>query len=219
MLHSLGKEEERRVLVRRLLYTDRDLYRLGKLVGIAWFDKFDVKFAKDTYAYFSDGERAEALNSVVRAPGEDSFVKAINTVYGEKPGYLLIERFAGSHYCFDKKSGVTRADVSNRTAEETTGALKDTAGRGFYFLKALIALYEEDKWDKAYQGAAWADVLAKIRELGGAYPSPRDLSILKSYGIYYRTGSRRYPTHTIPEEMMPTVEKTLEMWKNEVGTR
>jgi hypothetical protein len=37
--------------------------------------------------------------------------------------------------------------------------------------------------------------------------------ILKSYGIYYKTGSRRYPTHTIPEEMIPTIEEELEKWK------
>ena len=215
----MNKEDERRMLVRRLFYSDRDVYRLGKLIGIGWFAKFDAKFAKDTYAYFSDGERSEAVSLIVSAPGEDSFVKAINATYIEKSRYLLIEHFAGCHYCFDEKSGVTRGDASGKTAVEAMGALKDTAGRGFYFLKALIALYEEDKWDKAYHGAAWADVLAKIRELGGAYPSPRDLSILKSYGIYYRTGSRRYPTHTIPEEMISTIKKTLWTWKGEVGTR
>ena len=53
------------------------------------------------------------------------------------------------------------------------------------------------------------DILAKIRELGGVYPSPRDLALLKSYRIYYKTGSRRYPTHTVPEEIIPVVEEVL----------
>jgi len=49
----------------------------------------------------------------------------------------------------------------------------------------------------------------------GKYPSPRHLAILKSYKIYYRTGSRRYPTHTIPEEMIPIIDIELEKWKKD----
>jgi len=56
------------------------------------------------------------------------------------------------------------------------------------------------------------DILAKIRELGGNYPPPRDLALLKSYKIYYKTGSRRYPTHTVPEEIIPLVEEVLNQY-------
>jgi len=74
----------------------------------------------------------------------------------------------------------------------------------------VIQLYKEGKWDEAFGGAAWVDILTKIRQLKGVYPPPRDLVLLKSYNIYYRTGSRRYPTHTIPEEMIPVVEEAID---------
>jgi len=47
--------------------------------------------------------------------------------------------------------------------KEIQNALEETGKRGFYFLKAIIELYKEGKWDKAYGGATWADILAKIR--------------------------------------------------------
>jgi hypothetical protein len=64
-------------------------------------------------------------------------------------------------------------------------------------------------WDRAYGGVVWTDILAKMREIGGDYPAPRDVAIIKSYRIYYKTGSRRYPTHTIPEEIIPIVKDEL----------
>lgn len=81
-----------------------------------------------------------------------------------------------------------------------------------FFLKAIIDLEANGKWDQAYEGATWIDILSKIRQLEGKYPSPRDLAILRSYRIYYKTGSRRYPTHTVPKEMIPTVKDELNKW-------
>lgn len=214
VLTALEVVEERRILLRRLFYTDRDFYNIGKLGGIKWFETFDAKFGKDTYAYFADEERKEALDLITKELPDDSFIKAVNTVYGEKERYHDIDTFVGRHYYFDKKTRVKCEDRRSELEQQTRNALKDTKGRGFYFLKAVIDLNKEEKWDRAYGGASWVDILAKVRELRGPYPSPRDLAILKSYRIYYRTGSRRYPTHTVPAEMIPTIEKILMTWQN-----
>jgi len=101
--------------------------------------------------------------------------------------------------------------------KEVMGALEDTKGRAYYFLKAIIELLDEGKWDKAYGGATWIDILAKIRDMKGVYPAPRDIAIVRSYRIYYKTGSRRYPTHTVPREMMDVIKEALEEWRKRIG--
>jgi hypothetical protein len=210
--------EERNILLRRFFYDDRRLYKLGKASGLKWFDNFDYRFGKDEYAYFAAEEKQEALMKLTNPKelNDEIFVSALNEV--GPPKYMWIDRFVGKYYYFNAEEGAFK--LENRqdgVRKEVLGALEDTRGRAYYFLKAIIELHDEDKWDKAYGGATWIDILAKIRELKGAYPAPRDIAIVRSYRIYYKTGSRRYPTHTVPEEMIDVVKETLEEWKKKIG--
>lgn len=212
----MDKPLERKILLRRLFYSDRDIYKVGRAAGISWFDRFKQKFERDEYAYFSDEERMEAVKRIATETPDDVFVEAVNRTFWEKERrYLGIDRFVGEHYYFDPYTGVKPENRLDELRREVRNALEETKGRGYYFLKAIVELYKEGKWDRAYGGASWQDILSKIREIGGCYPPPRDLVILKSYKIYYRTGSRRYPTHTIPEEMIPVVEEVLDRYFQE----
>jgi hypothetical protein len=197
---------ERKILIDRFVSSDRALYKLGRRLGISWFNKFQAKFSRDQYAYFAPEEKISALDLVARHPSDRAFVEALNDLGPWK--YLEIDRFIGERYFFDGSS-FSLQDRRAALTDEVRRAVEETGRRGVDFLRAMISLYHAGRWDKAYGGAAWPDILAKIREMGGSYPSPRDLAILKSYKIYYRTGSRRYPTHTIPEEMIPTIEEVL----------
>lgn len=197
------------MLLRRLFHKDRDLYKLGKLAGIAWFDKFEAKFERDRYAYFADEERREAIEKIVSDVSDNGFIEVVNKVFNEERRYIDIDRFVGEHYYFNVSVGLKLDNKQDELRKDVWNALEETKGRGYYFLKAIIELHREGRWDRAYGGATWVDILAKIRELGGVYPPPRDLALLKSYKIYYKTGSRRYPTHTVPEEIIPVVEEVL----------
>jgi len=132
--------------------------------------------------------------------------------------YLEIDRFVGEHYYFDPDVGVLLENRQSEVEKDIWKVLDETKGRCYYFLKAIVNLYP-DKWDKAYNGARWPDILAEIRRLGGEYPPPRDLALLKSYKLYYKTGSRRYPTHTIPEEIIPIVKRVLEQYERQKISR
>lgn len=209
MIQNEDKIKERKIALKRLFHSDRDLYRIGKLVKNSWFDKFDEKFNKDVYAYFADDERKEAVEQIVIKSTDGDFVMGVNTTFREKERHLEIDTFVGQFYYFDRNVGLISDNRSEFLKDQIKKALADTQPRGFYFLKALIELHKEGKWDRAYGGASWANILTKTREIKGPYPSPRDLVMLKSYHIYFKTGSRRYPTHTIPEEMIPTAEKVL----------
>ncbi len=208
------KTKEREILLKRFFFNDRRLYHLGRAMGIIWFEQFDQKFTKDEYAFFSPEEKIEAIQRLVDPKLDDKkFISALNKV--GPPDYMTIDKFVGRYYYFDAKEDAVfkLEDKRKEVSKQVKQALRDTGKRGYYLLKAIIELYKEKKQDKAYGGVTWIDILSKVRELGGIYPAPRDIPILKSYRIYYKTGSRRYPTHTIPEEMIITIEKVLDSAK------
>ncbi|NIP61279.1 MAG: hypothetical protein GWN01_10245 [Nitrosopumilaceae archaeon] len=206
---GLSKEDERTVLLRRLFWADRDFFRVGHAAKIPWFDKHARKFRQDNYAYFGSEEKSEAISHIVNEPRNDIFVKSVNSVYKLEKRYQDIDIFIGRFYYFDLKTHVKIEDRRKELIEKVEGAISDTKGRARFFLKAVIELYKDGRWDRGFGGVTWEEMLAKMRELGGPYPSPRDVVILKSYKIYFKTGSRRYPTHTVPEEMMPTIDEVL----------
>jgi len=208
----MDKHIERKILLRRIFHSDRDLYKIGKLADLAWFSRFGTKFERDKYAYFADDERKEVIENIVSELPDDRFVEVVNKVFREEERYVEIDRFVGEYYYFDVSTGLRLENKLEELKKDVWDALGETSGRSYYFLKAIIELHKEGRWDKAYGGATWVDILAKIRELKGAYPPPRDLALLKSYKIYYKTGSRRYPTHTVPEEIIPVVEEVLERY-------
>jgi hypothetical protein len=197
---------ERRILIHRFLLSDRSLYEFGRKLQLKWFEQFEPKFNRDTYAYFATEEKIEAVELLCRQPDDPAFISSLNDLGSIK--YVDIDRFVGERYFFDG-SKFSLEDRRSELKDQVRGTIKETSGRCANFLRAIISLYRTGRWDKAYGGAAWPDILASIRLMGGSYPSPRDLSIVKSYKIYYKTGSRRYPTHTIPEEMIPAVEEVL----------
>jgi hypothetical protein len=212
---DLEKIRERELLLKRLFWSDRQLYQLGKDAAIEWFSMFDLKFTKDQYAFFAEEEKKEARVRILGISDDQKFIDVLNKA--EPPKYMEIDRFVGEHYYYDANVG--KFALENKTSilrGEVRDALKETKERGYSFLKAIIELYKKGKWDQAYGGVTWIDILSKIRELGGKYPSPRDLAILKSYRIYYKTGSNRYPTHTVPEEMIPVIDDELENWRKTV---
>ena len=209
----MDRLEERKIILRRFFRSDRQLYQLGRLAGIEWFNIFERKFSHDQYAYFAEEERREARKLILNIEDDAKFIEVLNDP-SVQPKYMEIDRFVGEHYFYDRSTGFELSDKRNVLREEIRGALEETKGRGYFFLKAIIDLETEGKWDRAYGGATWVDILSKIRQLKGSYPPPRDLAILRSYKIYYKTGSRRYPTHTVPKEMIPTINKELRKWKN-----
>jgi hypothetical protein len=213
----MRRDIERRLLLDRLFYrNDKDLYKLGKNADIPWFRKFSSKFEKDAYAYFSEEEKLEAIERIVAISSDIEFANVLNLIFKEKERYLTIDRFVGEHYFYDSTNGIVLENRQEQIRDDVKNALADTKGRGYYFLKSIIDLHREDKWDSAYGGAAWIDILVKTREIEGPYPAPRDMMLLKSYRLYYKTGSRRYPTHTVPEEIIPVVEEIITQYQKDI---
>jgi hypothetical protein len=206
--------DERRIILDRFFNSDKSLHALGKACKITWFDKFDEKFAKDKYAYFALEEKTEAIEKIVSSNLDDKQFADVLTSQQEKIKHFEIDRFIGEHYYFTPEEEFRNENKQLSIRKDIESAIKELGNRGYHFLQAIVNLHEQGKWDRAYGGATWVDILAEIRKLGGQYPSPRDIAILKSYKLYYKTGSRRYPTHTIPEEIIGIVKIVLKKWKS-----
>ena len=56
------KNNERKIFLKRYFTIDKELYKLGKVANLNWFDKFDYKFKKDQYAFFANEEKEEAFH-------------------------------------------------------------------------------------------------------------------------------------------------------------
>ena len=203
---------ERKIILRRLFQYNEDLYKIGRLAGLDWFNRFEAKLKSGEYPYFTNEEREEAIERIASELPDSKFIEMVNNVFKEVERRLEIDRFVGEHYYFDVSAGLKLDNKQEELKKEIWEVLEITNGRTYHFLKAIIKLYKEGRWDRTYGGATWWDIMAKIRELKGTYPLLPDLAILKSYKIYYKTGGTRHRTYTVPEEIIPVVEEVLERY-------
>lgn len=203
------KIEERRILLFRF-YSGK-LYEIGKFLDISWFNQFDEAFEfAGCVPLYGDNEK-EALNLIVNSISD----KKLEEVFERfEPNLWNIESFLGKYYTF-VNGKFSIGSKHNEIRKDVLKALSETGERGYAFLKAIISLYEEGKCDSVYGGAKFSDIVAKLREITGrsTMPSPMDYVLFNSYKIYYKTGSNKYPTHTIPPESIPTVKHALEEFK------
>ncbi len=206
----MEKIEERKILLKRFFWENKKLYNIGKRVGLDWFNQFDEELSLRGYVYFDPKKEEEAIERIASSVSDQQLIDIFREL---GPATFTIDRFRGEHYSFDEGSGLELVNKQEEVRKDIRRALKETGGRGYTFLMAIIKLYEEGRWK--WGGADWTYILSKSRDVGGECVAPRDFPILKSYRIYYKTGSNRYPTHTIPIEIIPIVKDECEKWKKE----
>jgi len=211
-----NKHMERAILIRRFIREDLTLYRIAKDLGLNVASKYDeiyekhLKFGYTFYIPFD--ERDRLIDEIARTITDEKLVKIFDEL---KPEDILGIGFRGKYYVYEEGKGLRLESAWERVKRDVLEALEETGERGYAFLKAIIILHEEGKWSGDYYGASYSDIIAKMREILGktVFPAPRDFILFKSYKIYYKSGSRKYPTHSIPEEIIPAVNEALEEWR------
>lgn len=206
---------EKKILLHRFFRSDEKLYNIGKFLDLKWFNQFDEEFKSRGRIYLASDKEKEAIDMIAYSIDDEQlsyiFEKFESSLWG-------IDCFRGKYYSFENGVFEIR-NRQNEVRKDVLEVLEVTGERGYAFLKAIINIYEEGKWDSAYGGAEFSSIIAKMREVVGKaiMPSPRDYPLFNSYKIYYRTGSNKYPTHTIPIEIIPMVKETLEEWSEKKG--
>jgi len=211
-----NKARERAILIRRFIREYIALYRIAKELGIGLASKYDdayEKYLRYGYTFYIPlDERDRLTEEIAKAVSDDKLVEIFNEL---KPEDILGIGFRGRYYVYEEDRGLRLENSWERVKRDVLEALKVTGERGYAFLKAIIMLHEEGKWKGDYYGARYEDIIAKMREILGktVFPAPRDFIVFRSYKICYKSGSRKYPTHSIPEEIIPAVEEALEEWR------
>ncbi len=192
------------------------LYRIAKELGIDAASKYDKDYEKHLryghMFYISPDERDKLIEEIAKAISDDRLVEIFNEL---KPKDFLGLGFRGKYYVYEEGRGLRLENAWKRVKRDVLDALEVTGERGYAFLKAIIMLHEEGKWKGDYYGARYEDIIAKMRDILGktVFPAPRDFIVFRSYKICYKSGSRKYPTHSVPEEIIPAVGEALEEWK------
>lgn len=213
---NFSKNEERKILLRRFIAEDVVLYKMAKNLNIDLASKYDNAYERylryGSLFYFSRDDKNRLIDEIARKISDEELINVFNAL---KPRDFLGVGFRGRYYVYEEGKGLRLENAWDQVKKDVFEALEIAGERGYAFLKAIILLHEEGKWKGDYFGAKYADIIAKMREILGktVFPAPRDFVLLKSFRLYYKSGSRKHPTHSIPEEIIPAVKDALEEWK------
>lgn len=211
----MEKIKERVLLLKRFIIDDSELYRIAEGCNVDVDDRLREKYERASkyggYFYLSLDEKEELVLKIAEKITDDKLVDVFNRL---RPKDFLGFGFRGKFYYYSEEDGFELRNCWVDVKRDVLEALDQIGERGYVFLKALITLYEQGKWKGYYYGAKYSDIIRVMRNIYGRpiFPAPRDFVILKSYNIYYKSGSRKYPGHSIPEEIIPAVKEALNEW-------
>lgn len=214
----LEKKVEKERIIRRFIKGSRELYRLGKVLGIEWLHKYDEDYLRSqmsqSYFYIPSEDEEKLVREIASRISDEALKESFDTL---QPRDWLGCGFRGRYYAYREGEGLRFEDSWPQVKKDVMEVLAQLGERGYLFLKAILELNQEGKWSGDYFGASYSEVLAKMRQLAGrpVMLAPRDFTILKSYRVYYKSGSNRYPTHSIPEEAIPAIKEALEELQKE----
>jgi hypothetical protein len=215
---SWGNKWEKVLLLIRL--SDEDLVRVAAEAGLAEYSGLCEK-ARRGSIYLPSDLRDKIIKECVEKVSDEKLVEAFKKV---KPSLYPDIPFRGNYYTYFGNGDLQLKSSWDNVKRDVYELLKIGGERIYAFLKAIIDLTEEmlKEGELRYcyiSGPDYSSILGKMREILGRFetPLPRDFVLLKASGIYYKPGSRRYPGHSIPIEIIPAVKEVLEEWKKSKG--
>ncbi|MCC6005008.1 MAG: hypothetical protein LM590_11795 [Thermofilum sp.] len=208
-----NKEWERILLLSRL--NDEDLVCVAAAAGLAGYDEL-CKKARQGYVYLPDDVRSRVIKDLMEIEDEklvEAFRKTEPRLYPDLP-------FRGNYYTYLGDGDLQLKSSWSEVKRDVHELLEKGGERMYAFLKAVVELTEEllEKHGPRYCyifGPDYGSIVRRMREILGRLetPLPRDFVLLKASGIYYKSGSRRYPSHSILLETLPAVKEALEEWE------
>jgi len=211
-----SKKYERELLFTRLLNAV-DLLCIAVEAGLTEYSDL-CKKARDASIYIPEDLKEQIVKECVEKVSDESLMEAFKKI---KPKlYPEDIPFRGNYYVY-LGDGDFQLKSSWSDVKKDAHELLNKGGERIYaFLKAVIELTEEmlKKHGPGYcylYGPNYGSILKRMHEILGRLETllPRDFVLLKASGVYYKSGSRRHPGHSIPLEIIPAVKEVLEEWK------
>jgi len=225
---------ERFLILRRFGYTDIDklMYEIAKdlldktqnkeveeLIE-KYTPKYEAHSITGSSFYMNYNDRRVLAKEVAKVIDSKTLARLLSRI---PPRYDLtgLGLFRGKYYTYVVNGELKLECRWDEVYNETLEVIEKTKGRAYHFLRAIIFLYTADvdqKYGYSY-GPSLAEIQTVIRSNEGKpiMLAPQDYVLLKAYRIYYKSGSKRYPGHSIPIEIIPPCEKALNDWKDKRG--
>ncbi|MCC6015095.1 MAG: hypothetical protein LM564_05270 [Desulfurococcaceae archaeon] len=211
-----SKELEREFLLSRVL-RDEELICIAAEAGLSKYRGL-CEEARRKFIYLPEDLRRELIRVCTREISDEKLVEAFGTV---KPSlYPEGIPFRGNYYTYFGDGNLQFRSSWGEVKRDVYEVLEQGGERIYAFLRAIVELTEEllKKHGPRYcyiSGPDYGSILRRMREILGRFEAltPRDFAMLKAFGIYYKSGSRRYPGHSVPLEIIPAVKEALEEWR------
>ena len=210
---SWNKKWERALLLSRL--SDEDLVCVAAAAGLTEYDEL-CKKARQGSVYLSDEARSRIIKDLMKIEDE----KLVEALRKTKPRLYPDLPFRGNYYTYLRDGDLQLKSSWSEVKRDVHELLEKGGERMYAFLKAVVELTEEllEKHGPRYCyifGPDYGSIVRRMREILGRLetPLPRDFVLLKASGIYYKSGSRRYPSHSILLDTLPAVKEALEEWE------
>ncbi|WP_448578657.1 hypothetical protein [Thermosphaera sp.] len=221
-MESWSREWERRLLLARL--RDGDVVCIGAEAGLLQYRDMCEEYRRNRYVYVPDDVRNKLVEELNARVSDEEFLAAFKKV---KPEILWGEvPFRGKYYTYAGNGDLQLKGSWDEVKKDAYEALEKGGERLYAFIKAIVELTEEmlEKYwpEHCYIfGPDYGSILRRMREILGEVvtPLPNDFVLLKAYGLYYKSGSRRYPGHSIPLEIIPAVKEALNEWEKNRGVK
>lgn len=215
-----SKNWERVLLLSRVL-RDGELVCIVAEAGLGRYLSL-CEEARRKPTYLPEDLKRKIIESCAKEVSDEKLIEAFRAV---KPSlYPEGIPFRGNYYTYLGDGNLQLRSSWSEVKRDVYEVLEKGGERVYAFLRAIVELTEEllKKYEPRYCylfGPDYESILRRMREILGRIevPTPRDFAILKASGIYYKSGSRRYPGHSIPLEIIPAVKEALEEWRRFSG--
>jgi len=191
------KLQEKTALLMRLFWLEI-LFKTGKQLKLPYFDQFSDYWAMNHY---------QAALEIARSIDDDQLLRLAR----ENPSKyeLSLGGFQGNYYSATERGLVSLESSWPKVKDNAKRALERWQLSAFGALQGVLRLGGETTYWKLLEEA----------ETLGARVSPSLLKRLEALKLLFKTGSNRYPTWTIPTEIVPPLKEELEAFiksKNQV---
>ena len=181
MVESLEKIEERALLLRRLYWLD-EIHKIGK--------ELNIDSIKEVENYW-DLDHKSASSQISKILSDNSLLELVSR---HPPKYLEMGGFHGQFYTLEEKNQLQLTGSWEIISKNVKRAIEKYKEKSYGTLKALV-----NKNGKS----SYIDLLTEIEKiLDKDYTPTALLSRLTILKLVFKTGSNKYPTWEIPQEIL-----------------
>jgi len=181
------KLRERTSLLMRYFWLDK-IYKIGKDLGLPYFDKFSNYWEINHY---------QGALEIAKAINDDDLLKLVTK---NRPKYgLSLGGFHGKYYTATETGELKLEGSWDLIRQNVRKALAKWGDKAYGVLQAII---------NKNGRATYFELIDEIeRVLGYEYIPSYILPRLGPLGLVFKTGSNKYPDWTMPSEIIPVVQE------------